>query len=147
MEFFSETHLDHRAAEAIARGLFAVAHVDGIHPREAALIASFWIDTGGGTDALAELERGATITAQELATALHGVERTLFLKTAILLAWADGKVTDAERRIDDGFARALGCDAAALGALEASVKEFLLSHVSHLSNTEAAAKVARKLGV
>ena len=38
-DFFPEMHLSHDAAEAIARGLYAIARADGLHDREAGLIA------------------------------------------------------------------------------------------------------------
>src|SRR5882724_11465304 len=99
MEFFPEVHLSQPAAEAIARGLFTVAKVDGLHEREAALVASFWSEAGGGAGSLANLDRAAQMKPADLASALHTAEeRTLFLKTAYLLAWADGKVTPEERK-------------------------------------------------
>jgi tellurite resistance protein len=146
-DFFPEMHLERGAAEAIARGLYAIARVDGLHDREAGLIASFWIEAGGGAGALSDLERGSAIEPAELATALHSAaERRLFVKTAILLTWADGEVSDAERKSVHSFARALGVDDAALEQLDASVKDFLLGHLVHLQNTDATRAVAKKLG-
>jgi hypothetical protein len=148
MDFFPEIDLSRDAVEAMARGLFAVANCDGLHEREMSLIASFWIDTGGSETALAELSRGQAPTPVELAAHLHtAVERHLFVKTALLLAWADGKVTADERRVVGDFAEALGVDPPALERLEASVKDFLLGHLTHLHNTEASRDVAKKLGV
>jgi tellurite resistance protein len=149
MEFFHEIELSQSAVEAIARGLYAVARADGeVHLREASLVASFWAETGGGADALSELERRETIAAGELAASLHSAdERQLFVKTALLLAWADGKVTDAERKTIDGFAGALGVDAATLGGLEEGVKEFLLGQIAPRASAESVAQVARELKV
>jgi tellurite resistance protein len=148
MEFLPEMHLDERAANGIARGLLAVARADGIHEREAELIQSFWIDAGGTEQGLIDLERAPAVSPAWLAAELHSdAERRVFMKTAVLLAWADGRVTDPERAALTGFGDALGFDAAKLAALEASVKEFLLSHVSHLHNTDATTAVARKLGI
>jgi tellurite resistance protein len=148
IDFYPEIEVNQAAAEAIARGLYAVAKVDGVHEREAALVASFWGEVGGSAGALAELERGATISSAELSAALGSAQlRHLFLKTSVLLAWADGKVTDAERKIIGEFAGALGVGAAELGRLEAAVKEYLLSHLSNVQNTPAVANVAKKLGV
>jgi tellurite resistance protein len=147
MDFFPEVELSHAVAEAIARGLYAVAKVDGLHDRESGLIASFWIDAGGG-GSLSDLERGATILPADLAAALHtDDERLLFVKTALLLTWADGKVTDAERQSVSAFASALGLDSATVEKLEYSVKEYLLSHLTHLTNTDATRSVAKKLQV
>ncbi|MEO6953947.1 MAG: hypothetical protein ABI321_19250 [Polyangia bacterium] len=147
-DFFPEIALSQPAAEAIARGLYAVAKVDGLHEREEALVASFWSDVGGGAAALAALERGAAISVAELGAALPEKEqRQLFVKTSLLLAWADGKITDEEKKIIGEFATGLDIDGAALAKLETSVKEFLLSHLSPIHNTEAVAEVAKKLGI
>src|SRR4051812_42619100 len=109
-EFFPEVNLSHNAAEAIARGLYAIARVDGVHEREAGLIASFWIDAGGG-GSLSDLERAESIKPADVAAALHSDnERQLFVKTAILLTWADGEVSAAEKKAVGDFARALGID-------------------------------------
>jgi tellurite resistance protein len=147
-DFFPEIHLERPAAEAIARGLYAVARVDGLHEREAGLIASFWIEAGGGAGALSDLERSAAITPHELAGVLHDEKhRQLFIKTAILLTWADGDVSDAERKSVNEFATALGVDGKTVESLEASVKDFLLGHLVHLQNVEATSAVAKKLKV
>ncbi|HXU68018.1 MAG TPA: hypothetical protein VN947_01750 [Polyangia bacterium] len=147
MEFFPEVHLSHGAAEAIARGLFAIARVDGVHEREAGLIASFWIDAGGGGP-LSDLERAEAIKPADMAAALHSdVERQLFIKTAILLTWADGSVSPAEKKAVGEFAKALGIDQTALDTLDASVKDFLLSQLVHVQNSDAVSSVAKKLKV
>jgi tellurite resistance protein len=146
-DFFPEVDLSRNAAEAIARGLYAVARVDGLHEREAGLIASFWIEAGGGAGVLSDLERGADIEPSELAAVLGSpTERQLFMKTAILLTWADGSVSDAEHKAIRKFAAALGVDDAALEKLDASVKDYLLGHLVHLQNTDATRSVAKKLG-
>jgi hypothetical protein len=146
-DFFPEVNLERGAAEAIARGLYAIARVDGLHDREAGLIASFWIEAGGGSGALSDLERSGDIAPAELATALRtDIERQLFIKTAILLTWADGSVSAAEQQAVGDFAKALGVEPSALEQLEASVKDFLLGHLVHLQNTDATLAVAKKLG-
>src|SRR4051794_10665795 len=149
MDFFEEIALDGKAAEAIARALFAVARVDGVHEREAGLIASFWMDAGAGHGLLSDLEREETpISAAELAAALPSAQlRLLFAKTAILLTYADGKVSDDERKIMKDFSGALGLDQQTMDALEVAVKEYLLKHLAHLHNSEAVVEVAKKLEV
>jgi tellurite resistance protein len=146
-DFFPEVHLDHAAAEAIARGLFAIARVDGVHEREAGLIASFWIDAGGGGP-LSDLERAESIKPADLAAALRSdAERQLFIKTAILLTWADGEVSAAEKKAVQEFARALAIDDPTLEKLDAGVKDFLLGQLVHVQNTDAVRSVANKLKV
>src|SRR5258707_1113605 len=121
-DFFPEVNLERSAAEAIARGLYAIARVDGLHEREAGLIASFWIEAGGGSGSLSDLERSGDIGPGELATALRSdQERQLFVKTAILLTWADGSVSPAEQQAVADFAKALAVDDGTVAKLEASV--------------------------
>jgi tellurite resistance protein len=148
MDLHPEVNLSHTAAEAIARGLYAVAKIDGMHAREASLVASFWGDIGGGAAALAELERRPAIQGPELAATLSSPdERSLFLKTALLLAWADGQVTPAERKLIEQYAQALGVGVDGIAKLEEGVKDFLMGHVAHLANTDASRAVAQKLKV
>jgi tellurite resistance protein len=148
MDFFHEVQIEEPQAEAMARGLYAVAKVDGVHVREAALVASFYHETGAHAHSLADLERRSTITGDELAATLHAPEhRRLFVKTALLLAWADGVVTPQEQRIIAGYASALGLTGEELARLDESVKEYLLAHLAHVQNVEATAKVAAKLSV
>ena len=146
MDFFHEVQLDEPQAEAMARGLYAVARCDGVHAREAALVASFYNETGAQAHSLAELERRQNITGEELAAALpESVQRRLFVKTAILLAWADGRVTPAEQRVIGEYAAALGLTQDEVDRLDESVKEYLLAHVAHVKNVEATRQVVQKL--
>ena len=55
MNFFPEIPLTTGQAEAMARALFHIAQSDGLHEREAALVASFWAEAGGSMDALSDL--------------------------------------------------------------------------------------------
>lgn len=145
MNFFSEIQLDSPQAEAIARGLYAIAHVDGVHAREEALVAAFWADSGGSAQALSDLSRREAPTGEELGAVLGSPElRRLFIKTGLLLALADGHVSDGERALLGRYAEALGLGAE-MPHLEEQVKEYLLSHLSHIQNVEAVAQVARKL--
>ncbi len=147
MDFYPEIVVDDAQAEAIARGLHAVAKCDGLHEREAALVASFLADPTKAATALADLERRPAITGPELASALGSPElRLMFVKSALLLAWADGKVSEAERAIIKSFAAALEASDK-VDQLEASVKEYLLSHISGIKNTDAAAAVAKQMNL
>lgn len=145
MNFFNEISLDSFQSEAIARGLFAVARADGMHEREAALVAAFYAEAGGSASSLAELERREPITAAELQAALSDPPaRRLFLKTAALLTLADGSVSAPEKAILSQYAAALDLTAE-LPAIEEQVKDYLLSHLSHVQNVQAVAEVAKKL--
>lgn len=157
MEFFPEMHITQGQAETIARGMMAVARAEGgVHPHEWALIKSFYdeaahVGQAGSANHLAALENAPDIDPAALATGLApdgkgGALAELFLKTTILLAYADGSFAQGERILIERYAKALGTSAADLARLEQSVKEYLLGHVSRLANVDAARKVARKLG-
>jgi tellurite resistance protein len=151
MEFFPEISVSAEQAQAIARGLYAVAAVDGIHEREAALIADFYgatsEDESRPVTSLAELARLGPVSPADLAEALPGDElRQLFVKAALLLAYVDGKVTGAERLKITGYAKTLGVSIEQQTALEESVRDHLMAPLARLQNTEAVNEVAKKLG-
>ncbi len=148
-ELHPEIEITQDQAEAMARGLFAVARADGkIHEREAALIADFY---GASVDHplnMAELERAPAVDGAFLAAKLPTAElRELFLKTGILLSYADGNYSAPESKLIAQFARALGVDDARLRHYEQQVKEFMLGQLAHIKNVDAVAKVAKSLKV
>jgi hypothetical protein len=151
MEFFPEIPMNEHQAQAIARGLYTVAAVDGVHEREAALIANFYGTTAGSetrpVTSLAELGRLGALAPAELAAALVGEDlRQLFVKAALLLAYIDGKVTPAERAQIAAYGAALDVSAERQAALEESVRDHLMQPLSRLANTEEVNKVAKQLG-
>jgi len=147
MDFFPELDVSALQAEAIARGLYGVALVDGVHERELALITDFYGAASEGARA-ASIERVGPLEPKDVAQLLVGPEhRELFVKAAFLLAWADGQVTPAERSKIADYAKALEVSGAAQIKLEAQVKDYLLRPLAPLSNVEAVSAVAKKLGV
>jgi uncharacterized membrane protein YebE (DUF533 family) len=150
MDFFPEIDVSALQAEALARGLYAVALVDGVHERELALIGDFYQAAAaeGTAGMLASLERAGPLEPREVAQLLNGPpHRELFVKAALLLAWADGQVSAAERSKIGEFGTALSVSPETQARLESEVKDFLLRPLASLANVEAATKVARKLGV
>lgn len=135
-------------AEAIARGLYAVARADGeVHEREAALIAQLFAEAVDHPSQLGSLERGAGIQPAELAAQLPRADlRRMFVKTALLLAYLDNVYSPAEAKLVAEFAAAMDIDEDGLAELETQAREYLLSQLSHLTNAEAVAEVSKKLG-
>src|SRR5262245_58085148 len=110
MDFFPNIEVSALEAEAIARGLYTVALVDGVHERELALISDFYHDavSGEAPVAMASIERAGPLEPKELAEQVASAPlRELFVKAAILLGWADGKISAAERVKIGAFAKAL----------------------------------------
>lgn len=147
MNFFPEIPLTQVQAETIAQGLFQIAQSDGLHEREAALVASFWAETGGTMSALSELSRKGPLSTEQIQAVLDTADlRKLFVKSALLLAFADGEVSGKESELVRGYAAALGLSDA-LPLLEEQVKEYLLAQLSHIHNTAALAQIAHKLAI
>ncbi len=146
-ELFPEIEVRADQAESIARGLIAVAKADGhVHEREAALIADFYSSTTGRPIDWAALERAEPVDGAYLAATLPSTElRELFLKTAVLLAYADGNYSAAESKLIAAFASALG--RTDLAHIETQVKEFMLAQLTHIQNTAAVAEVAKELKI
>ena len=70
MDFFPTIDVSALQAEAIARGLYAVALVDGVHERELALITDFYqsiVTEEGGTATVASLDRAGPLEPKDLA--------------------------------------------------------------------------------
>lgn len=146
-DFFPEIDIRDDQAEAIARGLYAVARADGnIHEREAAMISEFFNSTTDHPSHLASLERAPQITPANLAAILATKDvRRLFVKTAILLAYADGHYAPPEQKIVGAFAKACEIDSKELVQLEHAVKDYMVGHLSHLQNVQAVVEVSKSL--
>jgi hypothetical protein len=116
----SDTGLSPEEVEIFARGLYYLASVDGIEPREADLIAEFLRDTGAPIS-LDELQ-GVAFSPIEAAQVLEATYlRRIFIKAAVALVRADGVYTDAERRALGEFADVFGLSNTEFGAIEQDV--------------------------
>jgi len=147
--FFPEIEISAEQAEVMARGLFAVARAEGgIHEREKTLLMSFYAEVAGETHSrsLSALENAPDVSPSEVAAALTSQSHALlFVKTCILMAYADNSYGDKERDVVEGFAKALGLSKEHLNDLEVDVRSFLLSSLVKLANSEAVANVAKEL--
>ncbi|MBN2362119.1 MAG: TerB family tellurite resistance protein [Deltaproteobacteria bacterium] len=135
-------------AGLFARGLYALSRVDGHDEREGMLIKSFWLEVSGEADlrALKQLEAAPDIDFRQLADGLPRTEmRELFLRTALLLAYADGTYSAPEKQWIEQAAAAMQMQPQ-LQRLDELVRTMMLSQLSHLHNTDATKQVARKLG-
>jgi len=144
-EFFPEIEIREDQAEAIARGLYAVARADGnVHEREAAMIGEFFNSTTAHPADLGALARAAKVEPDNLAAMLPTPElRQLFIKTALLLAYVDGEYAAGEQSVIAGYAKAMNITD--LATLEAQVKDYLIGHLAHLHNVQGVADVAKTL--
>ncbi len=146
-EFFPEIAIREQEVEAIARGLYAVAKADGeVHPRELALISEFYVADHANPADFAALERIDAPTPEGLAQLLIGEGvRLLFVKTALLMAHADGKYSTEEAGQIAAYASAMDIDDKTLAVLDEQVREYLLAQLTHIANVEAVVEVAKEL--
>ena len=111
----SEVDLDASAVHTFAAAMREVAACDGEHPRELELIAAFESQVPGPSGEV------------DLATLTTPAHREAFLKSLVLVAYADGQVTDAERAVITRYADALGVDSATRTKAWTDVASALLS--------------------
>jgi tellurite resistance protein len=104
-------------AEIFARGLFFLANVDEMDPREEKLIREF-IEESDAPIKYEELGKTSFSILEAAQMLTTSYMRRIFLKTAILLVRADGKYSPQEREALGLMADALGVSNAEFGALE-----------------------------
>jgi len=132
----------------MAHALCNLSAVDGHAEREGLLIKSFWLDVAGEDSTLdfQNFDRLPKLTFKHIAEGLIGTEyRKLFLKTAILLAYTDGRMSDAESTWLKAVAAAFSM-AEEFSHIEKFVRSYLLRQLSHVQNTDALREVAKELG-
>jgi hypothetical protein len=128
--------LDAGAAHTIAAGMREVAAADGDHPEEQALIDQFEADLPPGGAAV-DLD---TLTTPELKLA--------FVKSLVLVAYADGGVTEAERAVVRKYAFAVGLDERALAGVWSDVAVDLLSNFKGIRlYRDAIVAIGRSMGL
>lgn len=133
--FETEVPIDAAAAAAIAQGMRQVAQADGlIHHRELALIASF--------------EAGVPEAADVAGAISSGPLRTVFLRSLIMVALADGRISEAESARIRELAQEQAIAEAEVEAEILSVKRRFLSVFAGVDVfRDAVVRVARDLGL
>lgn len=127
MDFFPGLDVSALQAEAIGRGLYAVALADGAHAEELAVITDFYRAASEWPRANAStLAQMGPLEPKYVAQLLVGSEhRELFVRAAFLTAWSDDQVSAAARAKIGDFAEALQIPLAVQRVLEAQAKELL----------------------
>jgi uncharacterized tellurite resistance protein B-like protein len=130
--------LDARTARTIAAGMREVAQADGEqHPMELALIQAFEQELPAGEDAEVEL---AALTNAE--------SKEVFLKSLVLVAMADGRISEEEVVVIRGYADQLDLDEGVLTDLIQQVSVMMLSHFTGVIHfRDQAHAIGRALGL
>jgi tellurite resistance protein len=131
---------------ALVESMLSTARVDGVHPKEEALIRAFYEEqrlSGMPTfEKLAAADKGAK--------PLTGVgSDTGFAEQLVLMClmagYADGKFSEAERNHVLHLATQLGVSPARMGELHLQVKDSLIASLARLPDAESVAALAKTL--
>ena len=146
----SELPLTPAQVVAATRLLLHVAHVDGAKAdEEVALIRQFY-DTcrGAGGDfppfeEIALGQREGALAANEFPDA---GQRDMIAALCLMVAYADGEFSEAERSAVEQAAHGLGLDDERIEQILAQVKDHMLAQFARLPDAESVAVVAKELG-
>ncbi|MBN1610917.1 MAG: tellurite resistance TerB family protein [Polyangiaceae bacterium] len=112
-------------ARAIVGALQDISETDGVHEAEQALIQELVADFNLELGDESALEK---VTPEQLAVRIRDpAVRKLAVQTGVLLAMADGAISDKERARVLEYARPLGFDDATYGAVEQQIVAWVRS--------------------
>jgi uncharacterized membrane protein YebE (DUF533 family) len=146
LDFFAEETLTFDQVKALAHAMLAVARVDGVHDNEMKLVREFYESCSrAGDPRLEDVARGR-FEIEKVRHLFPGPELSkLFVKSLILLAFADGNFAKAEDDLIREYATSLGLSREDVDRLMGATKEFLLSGLAHVQNVDALKQVSKKL--
>lgn len=111
--------------DVFARGLYYLANVDEMDPREESLIREFLAEAK--SDLTLEGLASSTFSPTEAAMTIETTYlRRIFIRAAVALVKADGRFTDNERRAIGDIADAFGMSNSEFGELEQEAQRLSL---------------------
>jgi tellurite resistance protein len=146
-EFFSEIDIDFEQVKVLCHAMMAVARVDGVHDNEMRLIREFYASCARSGDPEVEEVTGGDFDVAEAARVFGGSHEheQAFVKSLILLAYADGSFGEAEDQLIRELAKGVGLDDAAVERLKTATQEYLMASLSHVQNLDALREVQKEL--
>lgn len=147
MSFEQADNLTPAQVKALVASMLAVAHVDGIHPEELALIRTFYEGSATtGAPAFDTLIDSHGEAATLLAAAGGGADFAEQLVLMCLMAgYADGHLSAGERSLVDQLAQGAGVPPAKVEELLQQVKDTLIGSLAHLPDAQSVADLAKTL--
>ncbi len=145
-EFFSQQDLDFEQVKCLTHALMALAKVDGIHDNEMQLIRQFYDSCSRAGDPRLEEFAGGKFDPSRAKSLFDTDElRALYVKSLILLAFADGVYAQEEDDLIHQYAEAIGVGRDEVAQLSEATKEYLLSSLAHVQNLDALKEVKKRL--
>jgi uncharacterized membrane protein YebE (DUF533 family) len=132
---------------ALVASMLAVAHVDGIHAHELALIRKFYEESAGADAPPFSTVEGIHGQAAELLKAAGGgadfAEQLVLM--CLMAGYADGHLSEGERAVVDQLAHGAGVSAEKVEELLQQVKDTLIGSLAHLPDAQSVADLAKTL--
>ncbi|MEL7369744.1 MAG: TerB family tellurite resistance protein [Myxococcota bacterium] len=126
--------------------MMAVARVDGVHDNEMRMVREFYETCSRAGDPRLEDVAGGPFDPQTAKAHFDEPELAkLYVKSLILLAYADGSYAQLEDDLIREYAEAVGVNDGEVTKLHEATKEYLLASLSHIKNVDALKDVAKKL--
>jgi Tellurite resistance protein TerB len=132
---------------ALTAAMLAVSHVDGVHPAETQLIQQFYEGSReGDMPAFADVQ-GSHPSAQELLKQLTFDTEfaEALVASCLMVAYADGDLTDNELATARGFASAYGVSTEQFDGELQVVRDALLGSLASLPDAASVAALAKEL--
>ena len=146
LDFLNPQDLSFEEVKVLTHAMFAVAKADGVHDHEMALIREFYESCARAGDPPLEEVAGGPFDIAKAKGLFEPPEKAqLFIKSLILLAFADGRYAEVEDRMIRDYATALGLPSPVVDGLHESTKEYLLQSLAHVQNLEALKEVRKRL--
>ncbi len=145
-DFFAQQDLNFDQVKVLTHAMMAVARVDGVHDNEMRLVREFYESCARAGDPRLEDIAGGPFDPAVAKPHFDTPELAkLFVKSLILLAFADGEYAKLEDDIIRQYADIVGVTSEQVTALHEATKEYLLASLSHIQNLDALKEVAKKL--
>jgi len=148
MPLVQDQNLSSAQVILLTKAMLSVALIDGLAPAEAALIGQFY-ETSRSADmpstaALLASPDARQFDVAELAGCAPDLADTVVLM-CLMAAYADGRLSDAERARVQAIAREIGLDDVRVDVLLAQVRDELIGALSHLPDAASVATVVKEL--
>ncbi|MBK9443142.1 MAG: TerB family tellurite resistance protein [Comamonadaceae bacterium] len=148
MPLIQDQNLSASQVILLTKAMLSVALIDGLAPAEAALIGQFYETSRSGdmpsTAALLASPDARQFDVAELAGCAPDLADTVVLM-CLMAAYADGRLSDAERAQVQAIAGEIGLDDARVDVLLAQVRDELIGALSHLPDAASVATVVKEL--
>jgi uncharacterized tellurite resistance protein B-like protein len=147
--FASSTSLNPAQIAVATEALLKVAHVDGEGTQEEIELIRAFYEAGPQDEALPPfqslLERATGQRAMDPGMFPEAEQRDLVVSSCLMVGYADGILSAAEREAALDLARQLGVSDERFEQILTIVKDYLLAQLSGLPDAPSVAKVAREL--